>query len=161
VIQQAPDDQKAWRSLALTQLAVGQRDAYRQTCLEMLQRFAGPPRPVEVGLVFVGAPGNVLGGPVLATWAGKAMGGRDWHRAVLVRTCLLRPGARADTTALLPVAPNDFDARAVTLCRAGRYAEAVQLLAGRTQDPLAALYLALAEKGRGRSAEARRALQEA
>jgi hypothetical protein len=54
----------------------------------------------------------------------------------------------------------DAVTRAAVLCRAGRYAEAVTLLADRS-NAVALLYRALAEHGRGQPAEATKALEQA
>jgi hypothetical protein len=158
-------DAIAWRGLALTQLAEGQVGAYRQTCAAMLRRFGGSPWLARVALPFVGTPQNVLGGGVLAGSAERVRFQQEHDRAVMLRTCLVQAGA-ADPTALLPLlAPHDEVLRGAALFRAGRHAEAAQLLAGikawAGQEPLALLYRALAEQAQGRTPEAQHALKAA
>jgi hypothetical protein len=73
------------------------------------------------------------------------------------RACVLLPDF-PDPARLLPLVEGaDPVTRGAILCRAGRYDEAVQVLQGKPY-PLAPLYQALAEQGRGRPAEAKKLL---
>jgi hypothetical protein len=97
--------------------------------------------------------------------------------------CTTRPDTLADWQRLIPLTKHgDPEVRGKVFCRAGRYDEAVKLLEPlrtvtkweidrgpveirpvpvTTPAPVVLLYLALAERGRGRTAEANRLLKEA
>jgi WD40 repeat protein/serine/threonine protein kinase len=163
------DEATAWVGLALAQLADGQVDNYRVTCREMLRRPGQPPAVSAVGLAFSAGPNNVLGGLVPPALRELTPPVRPYDQIRIVQAALLRPGAVANPAALLPlVDPNDRVTRAAVLCRAGRHAEAVEMLDARrpftswtAEGERAALFRALAEQGRGHTAEARRAYQAA
>jgi WD40 repeat protein len=191
IVKQTPDSMLIWYNLAVAQLADGQTEEYRQTCREMVRRFARPPAATLVGLAFSAGPHNVLGGSVLpATVVGKPLPRshdhgdirgaffrpplsdsplehRDMLQAVIVRTLLLRPGTPAEVAELLPlVGPTQRLERAGLLYRAEKPVEAIAALAGRTgpldvEWALEELYRALAEHKRGRVPEARAAFQTA
>jgi WD40 repeat protein len=141
------------RRLALCQAAAGLGDA-RTACADLLRRLEAGPEARAVAGPLAAAPGGwpaALGAAALPAL----------ERAALLRAGLLRGGRVAAAERLLALLPpGDALGRAAVLTRAGRYAEAVALLAGRN-EPAALLYLALAEHGRGRDAAARQALQQA
>jgi hypothetical protein len=160
LVERLPDQAGAWRGLALTELALNRPDDYRQTCGGFLQRFDHPPEAAAVGLLFGSAAGNA---PATAASAGASLTGVPSlvaARRELVRACLLRRDALAEPARLLPLAGDDPLLRGAVLCRAGRHDEAVRALAG-SKDPVAVLFRALAEHGRGRDGAARQALDEA
>jgi tetratricopeptide (TPR) repeat protein len=161
-VRRAPDDPAGWRGLALTHLAEGRPDDYRQTCGLMLRHFGPAPQAVVVGLLFgpaadvplPAAAAALLTAPDLAPPPPTA-------RALTARTCALRADGAADPAGLLSLAgANDPLTRGAVLCRAGRPAEAVQALRA-SQDAAGLLYRALAEQQRGRGAEARKDHEQA
>jgi hypothetical protein len=141
------------RRLALCQAAAGLGDA-RANCADLLRRLRPGPEAREVAGPLAAAPGGL---PALLGAAARP----SQERAALLRAGLLRGGRVAGPERLLALLPpGDALTRGAVLTRAGRWAEAAALLAGRG-EPAALLYLALAEHGRGRAAAARQGLQQA
>jgi tetratricopeptide (TPR) repeat protein len=153
------DRPDAWRGLALTQLALGQPDGYRQTLARFLARFAHPPEATVVGLAFGPAPGDPISRAALSRFSGR-LGLLLESRRQAARTCALRESAVASPALLLPLAGGDSVVRGALLCRAGRHDEAAQALS-QSQGPVTLLYRALAEHGRGKAEAARQALEQA
>jgi tetratricopeptide (TPR) repeat protein len=152
-----PNEAQAGRWLALAQLASGKEDAYRQSCAALLQRVAATPDAALAGLAFAAVPGSVPAAAVMARIEEFAVR----QRLLVTATCTLRPGAVADPTRLLFWDERaDPVLRGYVLCRAGRHEEAARLLRP-VNSVWALLYLALAEHGLGRPAEAKQALDKA
>jgi WD40 repeat protein/serine/threonine protein kinase/tetratricopeptide (TPR) repeat protein len=159
-VAEQPGEPDAWRGLALTQLALNRFDDARQTCTRFLDGFAHGPQAATIGLTFGPAALDPLGQAVLIRVAGPRLEALLAARAAAARTAMLRHDAVPDPARVLPWADGDPLARGAVLCRAGRYAEAVQAL-GDNRDTIALLYRALAEHGRGDTAAARAGLAEA
>jgi WD40 repeat protein/tetratricopeptide (TPR) repeat protein len=155
----------AWRALALAQLAGGRPDAYRQTCKEIVERFGHPPAADAVAALFGAADPRATA--VLVNSAPNAIDSSSRKAPLVCWPCLLRPDGIADPASLLHLLGTWHAVsvmRGAILCRAGRQEEALAALAkvqSPTFDGFAALWRARAECGRGRTAEARRALDEA
>src|SRR5262249_5105065 len=108
------------------------------------------------GVLFQAAPGDVLGSLVQAracTWLAAV------PERVALPTVVLRPGMIEAERLLRLTDELEPIWRGAALCRAGRHEEAVRLLASR-HDPRDRLFLALAEIGRGRKAEAKQLVQK-
>jgi WD40 repeat protein len=162
VTEQQPDSASAWRRLALAQVQAGQPDAFARTCRQMQQRFRVPGEVAQAGFALA-APLQPLGGVnvALLRHPGLPPGAGLSDRLVTVRTAVLRPGTLAEPESWLPLLPQEEKLlRGAVLCRAGKHADAVQELAG-LQEPVAVLFRALAEHGRGNHDAARQALAEA
>jgi WD40 repeat protein/serine/threonine protein kinase len=164
------EEARVWYLLALTQLADGQTEAYRQTCAEVLRRYGRPTGETQLRLALAATPDNVAGLFSVAAAQGHGLDHFAWSGTMTAHTCALQPGAVADPTVLLPLAGDDESLRGRVLCRAGKPADAVRLFqavvaryrASRQQPPVEALlYLAIAEKAQGRTEAARQALNEA
>jgi hypothetical protein len=162
--RQQPELSSAWRRLALAQLHAGQADAFRQSCRQMQQRFRVP-GPLPQAVFALGSmPSHPAGAAVTAALLGHPAapaGPGLFDRLQTVRASVLRPGTLADPESWLPQLPADEKLlRGAILCRAGKHADAVkelQLL----KEPVACLFRALAEQGRGNKDAARQALDEA
>jgi hypothetical protein len=163
-LRSQPDQASTWRRLALAQLYAGQEDAFRPTCRDMQQRFRVPgPLPqaaFAVGALPSNPPGAVVTAALLRHPAAPA-GAGDFDRLEAVRAAVLRPDTLTEPESWLPLLPGEEKLlRGAVLCRAGKHAEAVTELAG-LQQPVALLFRALAEYGRGNPDAARQALAEA
>jgi hypothetical protein len=161
VTEQQPDAASAWRRLALAQVQAGQPDAFARTCRQMQQRFRVPGEVGQAGFALA-APLQPLGGVNAAMLRHRDLPpGASLHdRLVTVRTVVLRPGALAEPAAWLAALPREEKLlRGAVLCRAGKHADAVKELEG-LQEPLAVLFRALAEHGRGNQDAARQALAQ-
>jgi WD40 repeat protein len=160
--RQAPHRSAVWRQLALIQLQQGRADAARAAVARMRSSFAVPgPACQAVQVLGAGADGPLSAATRLAALAGCPYGATDFDRLLTVRTGVLIQGGLPDPLAWLPVVPEtDRVLRGAVLCRAGKHAEAVEALAP-SEEPLACLFRALAENGRGNAAAARQALREA
>jgi WD40 repeat protein/tetratricopeptide (TPR) repeat protein/tRNA A-37 threonylcarbamoyl transferase component Bud32 len=176
-----PADPAPWDLLALAHL--GRRDtaAYRKTCTRMLAMFGRTPPLIWTGGAFAVGPFNPFAAPLTLHVADQAVRlSRDDIDATVVR-CTTRPDTLTDWQRLVPLTKKSPDeVRGKLFCRTGRYDEAVKLLkplhktpaeaeairGGRgvqvpvAPTPVLTLYLALAEQGRGRTAEAKRLLDE-
>jgi WD40 repeat protein/tRNA A-37 threonylcarbamoyl transferase component Bud32 len=129
-----PELSSTWRRLALAQLHAGREDDFRQTCRQMQQRFRVPDQVSAAGVL---------------------------DRLQTVRAAVLRRGTVDDPESWLPLLPpGEKLLRGATLCRAGKHADALKELQG-FQEPLACLFRALAEQGRGQPRAAGQALAEA
>jgi hypothetical protein len=148
----------AARRLALTQLALGQLERYRETCKVQLTRYVGLPEAV----LATDAVGAGPGWARLTAVAGLApTHPLALERAALARVCLLRPGDARIAGRLLPLlGASDPLTRGAALCRAGCYQAAFAELS-RSETTAAWLYRALAEHGRGQDGAARAALERA
>jgi hypothetical protein len=150
-------------------------DDYRETCGEVFRRLDLYSAPLAPARLLAAAPGGL---PALAGAWGVRVAGQplpvvpdsapllpailSMERSAVVRACLMRPEGVADPDRLLAVVPaTDPVSRGAVLCRAGRHEEAARLLVNYKGPPFALLYLALAEHGRHRPAEAKKALEEA
>ncbi len=153
-----PPDLDDLRRLALCQAAAGQDAAHRRTCAELLVALHPYADVLAALRPLAAVPGGINGvGSSLVLPPPAPVG----ERSALVRACLLCPDTVPDPARLLPVLPPaDPVARGAALFRAGKHAEAAQLLSGLV-EPAGQFYLALAEQGRGRTAEARQALKRA
>jgi WD40 repeat protein len=161
-VMQQPELSSTWRRLALAQLQAGQVEAQRRTCEQMRQRFRVPGEVAQAGFALA-APPQPFGGinVALLRHPGLPPGAGLHDRLVTVRTAVLRPGALPEPESWLPLLPREEKLlRGAVLCRAGKHAEALKELEG-LQDPVAVLFRALAEHGRGNKDAARRALDEA
>jgi serine/threonine protein kinase/Flp pilus assembly protein TadD len=126
---------------AVAHLKAGDTDAYRRACDDLVQRFEKTEDPRIADDV--------------------------------LRACVLRPDALPDMARLLPLArvasppPNDFGSpeACAALYRAGKYVEAVGCFEKAAKvyqlRPAARLFLAMARRRLGQTAEARQALAEA
>jgi tetratricopeptide (TPR) repeat protein len=152
-----PDNPRAWYQLAVTQAAVGQPEAYRRTIRRVLE--LARPEAALAGCVGLSVPVQ----PVPATMLGHLAYTDATVRALrgqVASLCVLRPDAVEDFVALLPRVPaNDPSARGMVLCRAGRYAEAIQTL-NTTQFGQRWPFLALAYLGQGKPDQARQELKK-
>jgi WD40 repeat protein/tRNA A-37 threonylcarbamoyl transferase component Bud32/tetratricopeptide (TPR) repeat protein len=160
LVGRRPDEAAAWRGLALTELAMNRPDAYRQTCRQFLQRFEHPPEAAAVGQLFGSPPWNALAAAGLSQVSQANVPSLIAARREVVRACVLQRYALAEPACLLPLTGSDPLLRGAVLCRAGRHDEAVQALTG-SKDPIATLFRALAEHGRGNDKAAQQALDEA
>jgi WD40 repeat protein/tetratricopeptide (TPR) repeat protein len=159
-----PADPSLWGSLALAQLGRGDIAAYRKTCGRMLALFGRSPPLVWTGSGFAAGPTNPYGVPLqlLLTEPTVRLGPRAVEITALC--CTARRDTLTDWQPLARLANESNDAlRCAVLCRMQRYEEASKLLApspmAKTSGPLLDLYLALAEHGRGHTAEAKRLKQ--
>ncbi len=133
-----PDDAAAWHALALSQLAAGKVDDYRQTCgrmLEKLGKSADPEVLAAVAWTCALAPGAVPDPGRLVDLARKASDGR-------------------------PDNPDARRALGAALYRAGKYEEAARQLDGQPSKPgekgaAELLLLAMARQRLGKAEEAR------
>jgi hypothetical protein len=153
----------AWRRHTVAQLAAGQEDAYRRTCGQMQQRFRVP-GPLPRAVFAVGSlPSQPAGVAVTAALLGHPAptGATDFDRLETVRASVLRPDTLTEPESWLPLLlPGEKLLRGAILCRAGKHADAVTELQS-LKEPLACLFRALAEHGRGDKDAARHALEEA
>jgi WD40 repeat protein len=160
-LKYAPDQAGLGRWLGLASLGAGREEVYRQTCRGLLGRH-GPAATVAPACVLLGAaPSGPLGGAVTVAAVVGAPRPSGESRLLALRACVLRAGILDDPAALLGRLPEgDAVLRGALLCRVGRHEEAAALLrpAG---DPVGLLFLALAEQGCGRAAEAGHALDRA
>jgi WD40 repeat protein len=157
-LQVAPRTVDLRRDLALCQLAAGQEQAYRQTCAALVQQLDADLLWDRAGLALLApSPSGVVAAlPPLTV----AVPWKDMLRPVVARAVAL--GSHSfPATELLPLAEGaDVVTRALLLHRAGKYEDAVMLLADQS-DRRAQLVRALAEQARGRSAAAAQALGQA
>jgi WD40 repeat protein len=156
VCRQRPQS-RALYELAVSQLGAGQREAYRKTCGRMLARLGTVPQPGPLPAL----PTATDGAAALLGLARGLVAQVAAERIQAARACVLAPGAVAKVTGLPALAIfADPVTYAAALHRAGKHEDAVRILATRT-GWRALLYRALAEHGRGKAGEARRALVEA
>jgi predicted negative regulator of RcsB-dependent stress response len=159
--------------LAICQAAAHDSVAYRRTCAELLYpdslavvRLLSM-TPISSSAIL--CPLAVNGLPSISPIGLSAVIG-GWVEAPMIsppamtrrlRACLLMPGVVTNPTRFLSLVPEaDPVTRAAILVRAGKHDDAAKLLSTRT-EPMALLFLALAEHGRGNVAEAKRTLQNA
>jgi WD40 repeat protein/tetratricopeptide (TPR) repeat protein len=172
-----PADPGLWDTLALAHLGRGDLAAYQKTCAKMLEMFGRETPVIWAGGAFAAGPINLWATPLALHVASQAVAGsRDAADMAAVR-CTTRPDTLTDWQQLVPLTKKSSDeVRGKVLCRARRYDEAVELLTPLRTKPapdtflasplttnwpqLATLYIALAEQGRGHTAEARRLLKE-
>jgi hypothetical protein len=159
--EQQPDSAAGWRRLALAQVQAGQPDAFARTSRQMQQRFRVPGEVAQTGFALA-VPLQPFGGVTVALLRHPGLPGAGlYDRLVTVRTAVLRPGTLAEPESWLAVLPREEKLlRGAVLCRAGKHADAVKELEG-LQEPVAVLFRALAEHGRGNQDAARQALAEA
>jgi WD40 repeat protein/tetratricopeptide (TPR) repeat protein len=163
-------DPTPWDLLAVAQLADKDIAGYKKTCQRMLELFDQPRPAIWAGGAFVAGPMTPLGTALSLHSADQVSQiSRSGANVTAIR-CTTRPDTLTDWSRLIPLTKDGTpEARGKVCCRTGRYDEAVELLGqlrhglvpDPTQSPLIALYLALAEHGRGRTAEAKQLLEEA
>jgi hypothetical protein len=161
-VRRQPELSSAWRRLALVQRHAGPDGAFRQTSREMQQRFRVPSEVAQTGFALA-APTQPFGGVSVALLRhpGLPPGAGLYDRLLTARTAVLRPQTLIEPESWLPLLPGEEKLlRGAVLCRAGKHADALRELEG-LQEPLAVLFRALAEHGRGNKDAARRALDEA
>jgi tetratricopeptide (TPR) repeat protein len=166
--QRAPNPTLGFR-LALAQASAGDVAGYRHTCEELLRRRRAQAVAAGAGLFFSTAPNNAGSLALSAPLSSDPKLQLNMTLETL-RACLLRPEA-ADflphVTQLLPPPaeqPYGWGWTAAALCRLKRHDQAAPTLQGWVQHdpgPLAQLYLALTEHGRGNRDQARRLLDQA
>jgi tetratricopeptide (TPR) repeat protein len=171
-----------WDWLALAQLGRHDTAAYKRTCARMLTMFGRTPPPIWAGSAFAAGPLSPLGTALALHVAQRTASLRADAAAVTAVRCTTRPDAVADLQRLTSLTKRSSnEVRGKIFCRTGRYQAAVNLLRplrrapteaddflrggfglGRIPSPTAVLtlYLALAEHGCGRTAEAKRLLKE-
>jgi hypothetical protein len=161
-VSEAPQQAKNWRRLALAYLAAGEKDAYLQSCRQMLRRFS-PRARLNLPLLMLSSVGS---GPLAV--AAVAAARLDPHdppveeRLQVVRACAMQQSNNADPSWLLLLFDNpeaDSLEWGAALCRAGHYDAAAATL--QESRGTGMLYAALAEVGRGRTNEAKQAVQRA
>jgi hypothetical protein len=159
VVRQSPWRSGSWRQLALARLLQGQAADAGAALARMRSSFAVPgPACQAVRLLGAGTEGPLSAALALSENPPRTT---DLDRLLTVRAGVLTPGGLPDPVAWLGVVPEgDRVLRGAVLCRAGKHAEAVEALAP-SKEPLACLFLALAEQGRGNADDARQALREA
>jgi WD40 repeat protein len=144
--------------LAVAQVSVGDEAGYRRTCQDLLSRSAREADPALAACLAGTVPQNV-GSLALAACLTADPAPLDDLRLTTIRACLLKPDEPAVLEKLLPLTARVHPLRrGAVLCRLKRYDEAAALLEPVQQFPLAPLYLALAEIGRGNLPQARQAL---
>jgi tetratricopeptide (TPR) repeat protein len=154
-----PTSPTPWDTLALAQLGRGDTAAYRKTCARMLTMFGRPPPAIWAGGAFAAGPSGPWAAPLSLHAADRAVR-LSVAAGMTAVCCTTRPDTLTDWQRLLPLIEKaPADVRGKVFCRAGRFDEAVELLKG-NPSTLFKLYLALAEQGRGRTAEAKRLLKE-
>jgi hypothetical protein len=172
-----PTDPTLWDELALAHLGSGDVAAYQKTCARMLEMF-GPELPlICAGGAFAAGPTNPWATPLTLHVAGQSVADSRDAADVTAARCTTRPDTLTDWQRLVSLTKKSSDeVRGKVLCRARRYDEAVELLTPLRTKPapdtflasplttnwpqLATLYIALAEQGRGHTAEAARLLKE-
>jgi eukaryotic-like serine/threonine-protein kinase len=163
-------DPTPWDWLALAQLGRGDTAAYKQTCARMLAIFGRPAPLIWTGGAFAAGPSNLYAAALALHVAEQAVSLSPAAVAATALRSTTRPDTLTDTDwlRLLPLmAKSPDEVRAAVLCRSGRYDEAVKLLEPLRvapfggPPPLITLHLALAENGRGHTAEAKQLLKEA
>jgi WD40 repeat protein/tetratricopeptide (TPR) repeat protein len=158
-------DPTPWDTLALAQLGRGDTAAYKRTCARMLAIFTRPAPLIWAGGAYAAGPLNPWAAPLALLAADQAIGLTPDAAAVTAARCTTRPDTLADWQRLVPLTQKSrVDVHGIVLCRAGHYDEAVTSLEWlHTRDgvnaPLATLYLALAEHGRGRAPRAKELLK--
>jgi WD40 repeat protein/tetratricopeptide (TPR) repeat protein len=180
-----PADPTPWDLLALAQL--GRRNtaadrAYKKTCTRMLAMFGRTPPLIWAGGAFAAGPFNAYAASLALHVADQSVRLSRDAAGLTAVLCTTRPDALADWQRLVQLTRNSpDDVRGKVFCRTGRYEEAVNLLKPLRKTPaelenfpgwleggalppaptaVLTLYLALAEHGRGRTAEAKRLLEE-
>jgi len=163
-----PASATPWEVLALAQLGRDDPVAYRKTCTQMLEMFRRTPPPIWTGGAFAGGPFHPYATLLSLHAAEQAASLNRDAAAMTALRCTTRPDALTDWQRLVTLTANSPDhVRGAVFCRTGRYDEAVKLLEplrtsgpGGVFAPLTNLYLALAEHGRGRTAQAKQLLKE-
>jgi WD40 repeat protein len=157
-LQAPPDTVGLRRHLALCQLAAGQEQAYRQTCADLVEQLDGGLAWDRTGLALpTFSPSGVVAALPPLTVAVRL---KEALRPAVARAVALGPHP-IPAAQLLPLAEGvDVVTRALLLHRAGRHGDAVKLLADQS-GPRAPVVRALAERARGRPAEAAQALTQA
>ncbi len=157
-LQTPPDSIGLRRDLALCQLAAGQEQAYRQTCVALVERLDGGLAWDRTGLALQAlSPSGVVAALPPLTVAVRL---KEALRPAVARALALGPHA-IPAAQLLPLTEGvDVVTRALLLHRAGKHDDAVKLLADQS-GPRAQLVRALAEQARDHPAEATQALAQA
>jgi WD40 repeat protein len=147
--------------LALAQASAGRTDAYQRTCQELLQSTASETAAARAAGVCFAAPGNAVS-LALSVRLSAPHPPLTEYRTAALRACVLTPdGADLLPEALRLVAEPAPAHRGAALFRLRRYDEAAAVLRPLTQHtPLARLYLALTEQGRGNLDQARQLLEQ-
>jgi eukaryotic-like serine/threonine-protein kinase len=164
-----PADPAVWDRLALAQLGRGDIPGYKKTCAQMLALFRRPTGAIWAGGAFMAGPFDPLGGLAALQVAERSAAVSRLGAIATAARCTSRPDTLADWQRLLTLpAKLPGDVRGAVLCRAGQYDEAADLLETRRawwsegpQQHLLGMYLALAEHGRGHTAEARQLMKQA
>jgi WD40 repeat protein len=158
-----PELSAAWYRLILVHLNTGHIDDARKDCEQVQRRWLVPGELRRAALVLTPPALHPLDTVALASLARQPAATPDspGDRLWAVRAAVLLPQPAGTPETWLALVPKDEPLlRGAVLCRAGRHAEAVQLLEP-LPGPLARLFQTLAEHGRGDDAAARRALAEA
>jgi hypothetical protein len=158
-----PELSAAWYRLVLVQLNTGHIDDARRDCEQVQRRWLVPGELCRAALVLTPPALHPLDTVALAGLARQPAATPDspGDRLWAVRAAVLLPKPPGTPETWLALVPGEEPLlRGAVLCRAGRHAEAVQLLEP-LPGPVAPLFRALAEHGRGDNAAARRALAKA
>ncbi len=157
----SPDPNLAFQ-LAVAQLSAGDAAGYRRTCQELLKGIAEA--DAALGALLCGHLPQNIGSFALAARlaAGPAPLDMNRWRFVIVRAYLLKPDADV-LPQLLPLGQQAHPVyHGAALYRLQRYDEAAAVLGPlQLQEPLACVYLAMVEVGRGNRDAAKRALDNA
>jgi hypothetical protein len=149
----------------------------------MLALFGRSPQQIWAGNAFAVGPLNPYATVLALHFADQAITLNRAAAEVTAVRCTTRPDTLADWQRLIPLTKHSApEVRGKVFCRTSRYDEAVKLLEPlckvtkwdqdfgpmevgfvpvTTPAPMFLLYLALAERGRGRTAQASRLLKEA
>jgi tetratricopeptide (TPR) repeat protein len=159
-----PNDPTVWDKLALAHLGRGDTLAYKRTCTRMLGMYGQTAPLTWVGGAFGAGPMNPCAVPLALLAADQAVG-TSWEGSTLTAVrCTTLPDTLTDWQRLLPLTEHSGrEVRARVLCRTGYHDEAIELLESLRAErdipgrasPLLVLYQALAEQGRGRTAQAK------
>jgi WD40 repeat protein len=143
--------------LARMQAGAGRIEAWQRTCRQVLH-LASPEVSLAGCIGQAARPGPLPVAPLLQlTYTDATVRALRGQAAGL---CVLRPDTLEDYTVLLPLVPrNDTVTRGAVLCRAGKHAEAIELLTG-TNARERLPFLALAYLGQGKPDQARQELKK-
>jgi hypothetical protein len=129
----------------------------------MLAMFGRTPPLIWAGGAFAAGPFNAFGVSLALHVADRDAGLSRKAIDVTAACCTCRADTLTDWLRLVPLTEKASDeVRGKVFCRTGRYDDAVKLL-GLLRNPYRpqlTLYLALAEHGRGRTAEAKQLLKD-
>jgi tetratricopeptide (TPR) repeat protein len=149
--------------LAVAQVSVGDEAEYRRTCQDLLRRSGREADAALAACLLAGTIPENAGGLALAALLITSPPPLQRIRYATVQVCLLKPDGAEVLERILPLAQSAHPLYyGAALCRLKRHDEAAaQLQQVQQQYPLARLYLALAEAGRGNLDQARQARDRA